>query len=308
MANKHNENLGYFYGMIAVICFALTLPAMRAAVLALDPVFVALGRGTGAAVLAIIFLWLTRQRFPTRDEAKGLIIVALGAVLGFPLLAAWAICYVDASHGGVVLGIFPLATAVAAALFSGERPSTRFWLFALLGAAVVVGYSLNQAGGTLQWADLALFGSVICGSVSYAEGARLSKTLGGPQVISWALVFSLPVLIIPTFLYAPVTLDQPAESWIGFIYMTIISQYLGFFPWYHGLALGGISKVSQTQLLQPFITIIASVLLLGEHADMVTWLVAVLVVVIVALGKRTQVEEHASASIAAAITTDSHHG
>lgn len=292
MTNTRNENLGYCYGLIAVILFALTLPAMRAAVAALDPIFVALGRGTGAALLAIIFLRATHQRLPTREEAKGLAIVAIGAVIGFPLLAAWAICYVDASHGGVVLGIFPLATAVAAALFSGERPSSRFWLFALIGAAVVVGYSLNQAGGTLHLADLALFGSVICASVSYAEGARLSKSLGGPQVISWALVFSFPVLIIPTILSAPVTLNLPTESWIGFIYLTVISQYLGFFPWYHGLALGGIAKVSQTQLLQPFITIIASVWLLGEHADMVTWLVAILVVVIVALGKRTQVREN----------------
>lgn len=305
MTNTRNENRGYFYGLIAVVLFALTLPAMRAAVAALDPVFVALGRGTGAALLAAIFLWLTHQRLPTREEAKGLVIVAIGAVIGFPLLAAWAICYVDASHGGVVLGIFPLATAVAAALFSGERPSIRFWLFALMGAAVVTGYSLNQAGGTLHLADLALFGSVICASVSYAEGARLSKSLGGPQVISWALVFSFPVLVIPTILSAPTTLNLPAESWIGFIYLTVISQYLGFFPWYHGLALGGISKVSQTQLLQPFITIIASVWLLGEHADMITWLVAVLVVVIVALGKHTQVQEnHLSKTIVIAGNSD----
>ncbi|MCC6161476.1 MAG: DMT family transporter [Nitrosomonas sp.] len=292
MTHSHNENLGYIYGIIAVTAFAITLPAMRVALSVFDPVFVALGRGTGAAVLASIFLWSTRQRLPTRDEARGLIIVAAGAVIGFPLLAAWAMLYVDASHGGVVLGILPLATAVAAALFSGERPSARFWLFALAGAGLVVGYSLNRAGGTLHMADLALFGSIVCASVSYAEGARLSKTLGGPQVISWALVFSFPVLIVPTIHYAPATLDLPLEPLLGFLYLTAISQYLGFFPWYHGLALGGISKVSQTQLLQPFLTIIASVLILGEHADFMTWLVATLVVAIVAIGKRSQVKHH----------------
>ncbi|KXK50095.1 DMT family transporter [Nitrosomonas europaea] len=292
MTNTRNENLGYVYGLIAVTAFALTLPAMRAALGALDPVFVALGRGAGAAVLAAVFLWFTRQRLPTREEAKGLIIVAAGAVIGFPLLAAWAMLYVDASHGGVVLGILPLATAVAAALFSSERPSMKFWLFALIGAGLVVGYSLSRAGGTLHPADLALFGSIVCAGVSYAEGARLSKSLGGPQVISWALIFSFPILIIPAIHYAPASLNLPLESWLGFIYLTVISQYLGFFPWYHGLALGGIAKVGQTQLLQPFLTIIASVLLLGEHADLMTWLVATLVVAVVAVGKHAQVKHN----------------
>lgn len=302
MTNARNENLGYAYGLIAVAAFAMTLPAMRIALDVLDPVFVALGRGAGAAVLAAIFLGFTRQRLPTRDEARGLVIVAAGAVIGFPLLAAWAMLYVDASHGGVVLGILPLATAVAAALFSGERPSARFWLFALTGAGLVVGYSLNRAGGTLHMADLALFGSIVCASVSYAEGARLSRTLGGPQVISWALVFSFPVLIVPAIHYAPASLDLPPGPLLGFLYLTAISQYLGFFPWYHGLALGGIAKVSQTQLLQPFLTIIASVLLLGEHADFMTWLVATLVVVIVAIGKRARVRHNGAKPAAIADT------
>lgn len=292
MTNTHNENLGYVYGLIAVTAFALTLPAMRVALTVLDSVFVALGRGVGAAVLAIIFLGFTRQRLPARKEIKGLLIVAAGAVIGFPLLAAWAMLYVDASHGGVVLGILPLATAAAAALLYHERPSIRFWLFALIGAMLVVGYSLSQAGGTLSMADLALFGSIVCAAASYAEGARLTRSLGGPQVISWALVFSFPVLIVPTLYYAPASLDLPLDVWLSFLYLTAISQFLGFFPWYHGLALGGTAKVSQTQLLQPFLTIIASVLLLGEHTDFMTWLVAILVAAVVAVGKRAQVQHH----------------
>lgn len=285
MTNARNENLGYLFGLIAVVAFAVTLPATRAAVRALDPVVVGLGRAVGAALLGAAFLFLTRQRLPSRDEAKSLVIVATGVVVGFPLLTAWAMRYVDASHGGVVLGILPLATAAAGALFSGERPSARFWLIALVGTALVVGYSLTRAGGTLQLADLALFGAIVSAGVGYAEGARLSKFLGGLQVISWALVFSAPVLIVPVVLFAPATINLPLESRLGFIYVTVVSQFLGFVPWYHGLALGGIAKVSQTQLLQPFLTIVASALLLGESADMLTWLVAVLVVAVVAIGK-----------------------
>ncbi len=289
MANTRNENLGYLFGLMAVVAFAVTLPATRAAVRALDPVFVGLGRGVGAAVMSAAFLILTRQRLPSREEAKGLVIVAAGVVVGFPLLTAWAMRYVDASHGGVVLGILPLVTAVAGVLFSGERPSTRFWLIALVGTALVVGYSLTRAGGTLHVADLALFGAIVSAGVGYAEGARLSRSLGGLQVISWALVFSVPVLIVPVVLFAPASINLPLESWLGFLYVMVISQFLAFFPWYHGLALGGIAKVSQIQLLQPFLTIVASALLLGERADILTWLVAVVVVAVVAIGKTARV-------------------
>jgi drug/metabolite transporter (DMT)-like permease len=291
MSNTRNENLGYLFGLIAVVAFAVTLPATRVAVRALDPVFVGLGRAVGAALLGAVFLFFTRQRLPSREEAKGLVIVAAGVVVGFPLFTAWAMRYVDASHGGVVLGILPLATAAAAALFSWERPSARFWLLALTGTALVVGYSLTRAGGTLQLADLALFGAVISAGVGYAEGGRVARSLGGPQVISWALLISAPLLIIPVALSAPASTNLPLESWLGFIYVTVISQFLGFFPWYHGLALGGIAKVSQIQLLQPFLTIVASAFLLGESGDILTWIVAVLVVGVVAIGKTARVAD-----------------
>ena len=78
-------------------------------------------------------------------------------------------------------------------------------------------------------------------------------------------------------------------SWLGFLYVMLISQFLAFIPWYRGLALGGIAHVGQTQLLQPFLTILASAWVLGEGGDGWTWLVAVLVVAIVALGRRTGV-------------------
>jgi drug/metabolite transporter (DMT)-like permease len=286
---KRDENLGYLLGLLAVAAFALTLPATRLAVQALDPVFVGLGRAVGAALLGGAFLLLTRQRLPTREEARALLVVAAGVVVGFPLLTAWAMRHVDASHGGVVLGVLPLATAAAAAFFAGERPSVRFWGFAFAGSAVVVGYSLARAEGELSWADLALFGAIVSGGIGYAEGARLSRSLGGLQVISWALVFSAPLLVIPVVHAAPATFDLPVVSWLGFLYVMLISQFLAFIPWYRGLALGGIAHVGQTQLLQPFLTILASAWVLGEGGDGWTWLVAVLVVAIVALGRRTGV-------------------
>jgi len=287
--SRRDENLGALLGLVAVVAFAVTLPATRVAVRALDPVFVGLGRAVGAAVLAAVFLLVTRQRLPSRRQLKSLAVVAGGVVVGFPLLSAWAMRHVDASHGGVVLGILPLATAATGALFSGERPSARFWACAVIGSALVAGYSLAQSRGALAWADVALIGAVVSAAIGYAEGARLSRALGGLQVISWALVLSAPALIVPVLLAAPASIRLPAESWAGFCYVMVISQFLAFIPWYRGLALGGIAKVGQTQLLQPFLTILAAVLLLGEPADGMTWIVAALVVAVVAVGRAAPV-------------------
>ena len=289
MLRSRNENLGYIYGLIGVIVFALTLPATRVAVRTLDPVFVGLGRVVGAALLGGAYLLITRQRRPSLGEFRSLIIVALGVALGFPLLTAWAMRHVDASHGGVVLGILPLATVVAGVIINGERPSMRFWLFALLGTVLVVGYSVMRAGGALVWADVALLGAVAAAAMGYAQGARLARSMGGLPVISWALVIAAPVLVLPAAMAAPPNLQWPAEAWIAFIYVMVMSQFLGFVPWYRGLALGGVAKVSQVQLLQPFLTLLASAWWVGESADAMTWLVAVLVVALVAIGKSSQV-------------------
>lgn len=292
MSNTRDENLGYLFGLVAVAAFSLTLPATRVAVRVLDPVFVGFGRAVGAALLSGCFLLVTRQRLPSREEWKGLVVVAAGVVVGFPLLTAWAMRHVDATHGGVVLGVLPLATAAAGAVFSGERPSARFWLCAVIGTALVVGYALTQSHGTLAGADFALFGAILSAAIGYAEGARLSKSLGGLQVISWALVISAPLLVAPVLLFAPPTIHLPLESWIGFFYVMTISQFLGFVPWYRGLALGGIAKVGQTQLLQPFLTIAASVFLLNEPGNTLTWIVAGLVVAVVAIGRAAPVKAH----------------
>lgn len=289
MSNSRNENLGYLYGFVGVAAFALTLPATRIAVRALDPVFIGLGRALGAAMLAALYLLLVRARRPSLADARRLAVVAAGVVVGFPILTAWAMRHVDASHGGVVLGILPLATVMAGFVLNGERPSARFWFFAVLGSALVVGYSLVRAGGAIEWADLALLGAVASAAVGYAQGARLAQAMGGMQVISWTLVIAAPFIAVPVLLTAPASLGQPASAWLAFAYVMVVSQFLGFVPWYRGLALGGLAKVSQVQLLQPFLTILASVFIVGEPADATTWIVALLVVAVVAMGKSSRV-------------------
>lgn len=288
---ESNVSRGMLYGLIGVIAFSLTLPATRAAVVALDPLFVSSGRAVVATLLAAIFLWVGKHRKPTKAEFKSLLIVALGVVFGFPFFTAWAMRHTSASHGGVVLGILPLATAAAGALFSRERPSRAFWFAAVTGSALVVSFSLIRSHGALQLADLALVAAVIFAAVGYAVGAQLAKTLGGLQVISWALVIALPATLVPATLTAPASFVLPGSVWIGFVYASVVSQYLGFLPWYKGLALGGTARVGQTQLLQPFFTLFAAALLLNETIDAMTIGFALLVFMVVALGRKLSVAQ-----------------
>ncbi|HIC81571.1 MAG TPA: EamA/RhaT family transporter, partial [Kiloniellaceae bacterium] len=190
------EAKGLLLGFIGVAIFSLTLPAARIAVVDFTPVMIGLGRAILAAAVALVILLATRQRLPRRGEWRSLVIVALGVVLGFPLLSAWAMQSVPAAHGGVVLGILPLATTLAAAALLRERPSPGFWLVALAGGGAVVAFSLLRGGGSIGPGHLALLASVACAAIGYAEGARLTRTLGGWQVICWALVIGLPFVTV----------------------------------------------------------------------------------------------------------------
>jgi len=282
-----HRRAGFFYGLIGVAAFSLTLPATRAAVAALDPVFVALGRAIGAAVLAAIALLVTRAPFPSRAQLWRLAWVAGGVVVGFPLFSAWAMQRVPAAHGAVVVGLLPLATAMAAAWFAHERPSRLFWVSAIFGSAVVVGFALWQGGGAPQPADGLLVLAVIAAAIGYAVGGSLARTLGGWQVICWALVLSAPVVAIPTLMAVDGRLaSAPASAWIGFAYVSVVSMFLGFFAWYRGLALGGIATVGQLQLLQPFMTIFASALLLSERIDAATLVAAALVIASITISRK----------------------
>jgi len=284
------ERAGLGYGFLGMLGFSLSLPATRVAVAYLDPSEVGLGRALVAAVLAAALLALTRQRLPSRWQLGSLLVVASGVILGFPFLSAWALRQVPAAHGAIMIGLLPLATALVGVVRGGERPSPLFWVSSLVGSAAVVAFALITGAGQLHAADFALLGAVVAAAVGYAEGGRLARSLGGWQVISWALVIAAPFISVPVLLAVRSHgIAAPPIAWLGFGYVAVVSQFLGFFAWYHGLAIGGVARVSQLQLLQPFLTLIASALLLGEQVTLVTILVALVVVGAVAVGRRAAV-------------------
>lgn len=284
------ETKGLLLGFVGVAVFSLTLPVTRLAMADSDPVVFGLGRSLLAAVVAAAILLATRQRLPRGGEWRALALVAAGVIFGFPLLSAWGMQRVPAAHGGVVLGILPLATVAAGAVILRERPSLKFWLVSLVGGAAVVAFSLLRGGGQIGVGHLALLASVACAAVGYAEGARLTRSLGGWQVICWALVLSFPLLLVPVVPAALAHgLPGSPQSWAAFLYVALFSQLFGFFAWNRGLALGGVARVSQVQLLQTFLTLGASALLLGEAIDAMTLGFAVFVVASVALGRRMPV-------------------
>ena len=281
---------GLMFGLAGVIIFGLTLPATRIAVSELDAITVGLGRAIIAALLAALYLFITKARRPDTSEFKKLVITAAGIIFGFPLLSAIAMQYTPASHGGVMLGILPLATVAASAIFAGERPSLAFWVCSIIGAAAVILFAVLEGGFELQLADILLVAAVLSAATGYAIGGGLSKTLGGSNVISWALVISLPVLIPPVLYVAP---DLPQtlsfNVWMSFLYVAVFSQFLGFFAWNKGMVLSGIARVGQLQLLQPFITLAAAAVILNEPLTWMTVGFASFVVAVVAVGRKLQV-------------------
>jgi drug/metabolite transporter (DMT)-like permease len=281
------ETKGMLLGAIGVAMFSLTLPFTRVAVAELHPVFVALGRAVVAAACSAILLWWTGAARPTKAQMKSLLITALGVVVGFPVFSSIAMHYVPASHGAIILGILPLATALFGALRFGERPSLGFWIAAVIGSALVVGFALQQGGGELHIADLALFVAVMAAAMGYAEGGRLSQTMGGQQVISWALVLSMPIVLpVTIWLGWEHGVSASPAAWVGFAYVSLFSMFIGFFFWYKGLALGGIARVGQVQLIQPFLTLLGAALILGELLELRTFLFALAIIAVVAIGRK----------------------
>ena len=286
-----DETKGMLYGTLGVVAFGLTLPFTRMVVPYLDPIFIGTGRAVVSALVAAVILLVLKQKIPTKAQIYKLSIVSLGVVAGFPVLSSWAMQHVPASHGGVVLGILPLATAIFGAWVAKERPSMAFWLVSALGSALVVTYVLIQGAGALEMADLALLGAIISAAIGYAVGGQLSKSLGGWQVICWALILSLVYTLPLSIIYAPETFTgYPPMVYISFLYLALVSMLTAFFAWYKGLVLGGIARVSQTQLLQPFITIFASIFMLGEPLNFKTILFAALVVGAVWVGKKMPID------------------
>lgn len=298
-AERKGESLGVFYGLVGVLIFSLTLPSSRVAVGVFGSIIVGPGRALIAAVFASLLLWLKHERRPDRKYLPGLTIIALGAIIGFPLLTAWAMDRVPASHGAVELALLPLATAAVSALRNGERPSWLFWLCSIGGALTVVAYTCFTGFGGVHLADLALIGAVVIVAFAYAEGGRMASTVGGWQVIAWSIVLSAPVILI--LLVADLVFVRTIHiahaswaAWFGLLYLGIGSQFFGFVAWYTGMGLGGVARVSQIQYLQPFFTILFSWILLGERLTIPTVGAALVVVLWVALGKRAPIHRPSS--------------
>jgi drug/metabolite transporter (DMT)-like permease len=282
-------------GVLGVAIFALTLPMTRlatgtSAAPQLSPWFVTFGRAALAGALSLVFLVVTRSDLPSPAQRKPLAMALLGNAIGYPLLLGFALRQVSSGHAAVITALLPLATAAIAALVLHQRARLGFWLFAALGSALVVVFSLSRAYGQghgfgFEWADLLLLGAVLAASMGYVYGAQVTPALGAERVICWVCVMALP-LTVPGALLTWPEHSINSSAWLALLYVGVFSMWAGFFAWYRGMAMGGALRVSQTQLLQPFLSILAAVPLLGEPLEWTTLGFALAVMTTVFLGKR----------------------
>jgi drug/metabolite transporter (DMT)-like permease len=283
----NKETKGMLIGFIGILIFSLTLPVSKIAIQSFDPYFIAFGRAALAGLIALAYLVIQREPMLAKADTPKFVVIALGVVFGFPILTTVAMAYGSSSHGAVILGMMPLATTVIGVVRFGERPSIGFWLVSLLGAALVVTYALLKSSGSFTLVDGLLVLGGICACIGYVEGGELSRRMNPRAVISWALVISLPFNIVFSYLtFVPSYLEAGPMAWTVFVYLSLFPMFLGFFFWYEGLAVGGIARVSQVQLIQPFCTLLAANVLLGEPLTWMNLIFAVLVVSTVILGKR----------------------
>ena len=284
---QDSSSRGWINGFLGVLLFSGSMPFTKMAVMHFAPLFATACRAAIAGVLAIGCLWFTKQPWPKGNQIVSIFIVALGGVIGFPLLSAMALQHISSAYSLVFLGMLPMCTAIFAVIIAKEKPGKLFWLFSCLGAALVMLYAGRQAiQGSFIGEVLMLLAIVLC-AWSYAQGAILSKTLGGWQVISWALVVSLPISLPGVILQAPDNLLQiDPVGYIGIAYIGVISMFVGFIFWYKGLAQGGIAKVGQLQLLQPFFGMALAALILKETIDPGMLVVTLGVILCVAGSKR----------------------
>jgi drug/metabolite transporter (DMT)-like permease len=293
---RPQEVRGLWLGLLGVVIFALTLPMTRLAVGTADApqmsgAFIAMGRAVVAACLSAVFLMVTRAPLPARGDWWPLALTAGGVVFGFPLLTSIAMRHVEAVHASVIVGVLPLATAVVGAWLHRQRPSAGFWACAVVGSALVVAFAVIRSGAgglAIQPADALLLAAMGCAAVGYGYGARLSQHMRAEHVICWALLLALPFTLPWAWLTQPQS-TLPGSAWWAFGYVAVFSMWLGFFAWYRGLALGGTVRVSQVQLLQPFMSMLFAIPLLGERLDALTLGFALAVIATVFVGKKMPV-------------------
>ena len=299
----HDVNKGLWLGLLGIVIFSVTLPMTRLAVGTPDApqmsgLFIAMGRAVVAAGLSALLLLATRAPWPARADWLPLVITAGGIVFGFPLFTSIAMRYVEAMHASVIVGVLPLATAAVGALLHRQRPSIGFWLCAGLGSALVVAFAVLRSGASglnISYADALLLAAMLCAAVGYCYGGRLAGHMRAEHVICWALVISLP-FTLPLSIYAWPTQAIKPSAWWGFAYVAVFSMWLGFFAWYRGLALGGTVRVSQVQLVQPFLSMLFAIPLLGEKLDAVTVGFGLAVIATVFLSKKMAVGNPVGAS------------
>jgi len=300
---NHDVSKGLWLGLLGIVIFSVTLPMTRLAVGTPDApqmsgLFIAMGRAVVAAGLSAVLLLATRAPWPDKGDWLPLVITAGGIVFGFPLFTSIAMRHVEAMHASVIVGVLPLATAAVGALLHRQRPSIGFWLCAGLGSALVVVFAVlrsDKSGLNISFADLLLLAAMLCAAVGYCYGGRLAGHMRAEHVICWAVVISLP-FTVPLSIYAWPTQAIKPSAWWGFAYVAIFSMWLGFFAWYRGLALGGTVRVSQVQLVQPFLSMLFAIPLLGERLDAVTVGFGVAVIATVFLSKKMPVGNPIGAS------------
>lgn len=299
--NAAQEKEALLWGLVGVALFAATLPMTRLAVGSaeapqLSPWFVTFGRAAVAGVLSLLYLlWQRAQgrlKVPRKAEWPLVGMTAFGVIVGFPLFLALALRHVPSTHGAVVTALLPLSTAVLGALWFRQRPSPGFWACAVLGSGLVLAYMVWRAGGLyLGAANIYLLIAMTTGAFGYIGGARLTPRLGAEQVICWVLMSSLPLTLPMAWLFAPADVSAiAAVSWWGFVYVALFSMWIGFFAWYRALALGAV-RVSQIQLVQPFLSLLFAVPLVGERLDGVTLVFALAVIATVYAGKKMPVHQ-----------------
>jgi drug/metabolite transporter (DMT)-like permease len=280
-----------FLGFLGVLAFSFTLPATRVAVEDLDPIVVGIGREALAALPAALILLATRAPLPSREHLLRIGVVAFGVVFGWPVFTAFALQDLTSAHSAVIVGLLPAATAVVAVMRAGEHPSPAFWLASLAGLVAVLAFAASQGAGLLSGGDVLILVAVALSAVGYAEGGALARELGGWRVICWAVVLSVPITL-PVAAVAGLGTDLRADTdaWLGFAYVAAVSALLGFFPWYAGLARGGVAKIGQIQLIQPLLTLVWSAWLLNEDFGATTVIASIAVLACVVATQRTRVE------------------
>ena len=289
--NLSIETKGMLIGFVGISIFSLTLPFTQMAVNEMSPFFVAFARASIAGICALILLIFTKSKFPNKIQIRRLIIIVIGVIYGFPIFTSIAMKTLPSSHSGIVLGILPLAMSLFAAIKYKEKPSSSFWMISIFGTFIVISYTFIDNNGSLMIEDLWLLFAILFAAIGYSEGGTLAKEMGSIGVISWALVISLPINLFASYLFYEINYTSISfQAIISLTYVGLFSMFIGFFFWYKGIAIGGISRVGQVQLIQPFLTIVGAYFLTNEKITFLNILFAFMVLIVIIIGRKAKIE------------------